>query len=52
MKLLEDESLKNSVVLLVKYSVLLKNKKTIRDMKKLGYKIGIIFDVDSYNTSI
>ncbi len=46
-KLLEDESSKNSVVLLIKYSILLKNKKIIRDIKKLGYKIGVIFDVAS-----
>lgn len=44
LKLLQDEACKNSVLLLVRYSVLIKNKKIIKDIKKLGYRFAIYFD--------
>ena len=44
LKLLEDEFVKNSVLILVKSSVILKNKKLFKDIKRLGYQIAIIYD--------
>ena len=44
LKILEDEFVKNSVLILIKSSVILKNKKIIKDIKKLGYQIAIVYD--------
>jgi len=46
LSLLEDEACKTSVIFLIKYSVLTKNKKLIRDIKKQGYRFAIYFDED------
>lgn len=44
LKLLEDEFVKNSVVILVKSSVITKKKKIFEAIKKSGYQIGIVYD--------
>ena len=47
-KLLEDEYAKNNVIVLAQYDKLVKNKKVIKDLIKLGYK----FAVDIENNEI
>ena len=44
LKLLEDEFVKNSVLILVKSSVILEKKKLFKDIKKLGYQIAVFYD--------
>ena len=44
LKILEDEFVKNSVVILVKSSVIVKKKKIFESIKKSGYQIGIVYD--------
>lgn len=44
LKLLEDEFVKESVLILVKSSVIVDKKKIFRDIKKLGYQIAIVYD--------
>lgn len=43
-KMMDDEHIKNSVVILIKYSVLIKNKKLITKLRKEGYKFALAFD--------
>lgn len=51
LNVLEDEFVKNSVLILVKSSVIVNNKKTFKDMKKQGYQIAIIYDNTSTKDS-
>ena len=44
LKLLDDELVKKCTLLLVKYDTLISNKKKIKELKKLGYRIALIFD--------
>ena len=44
LKILNDEFVKNSVLILAKSSVAVSKKKLFRDIKKLGYQIGIVYD--------
>ncbi len=44
LSLLDDEACKTSVIFVIKYSVLIKNKKLIKELKKQGYRFAIYFD--------
>ena len=44
LKLLSDEFVKNSVLILVKSSVIVNKKKLFKDIKKLGYNIAVVYD--------
>lgn len=44
LKLIDDENAKKCILILIKYHTLVKNKKIIKDLKKKGYRIAIIFD--------
>lgn len=46
LKLLEDEYIKNSVLIIVKSSVIIKKKKIFEGIKKSGYQIGIVYDTN------
>ena len=43
-KLLDDEMIKNDIVLLIKYGDAIRNKNVIKNICKLGFKISLIFD--------
>ena len=53
---MDDEFIKNSLYIIVHYEDLIKNKKTIKDMKKKGYKFAVLFsntvEVSETNQSI
>ena len=44
LKILNDEFVKNSVLILTKSSVIANKKKEFKDIKKLGYQIAIVYD--------
>ncbi len=44
LKQLDDEFVKNSVLILVKSSVIVNKKKLFKDLKKQGYQIAIVYD--------
>lgn len=44
LKLLEDEFVKNSVLILVKSNVILDNKNLFKNIKRQGYQIAIVYD--------
>ena len=44
LKLIDDENAKKCILILVKYKALINNKKTIKDLKKHGYRIALVFD--------
>ena len=44
LKLLEDEFVKNSVLILVKSNVILENKNLFKNIKRQGYQIAIVYD--------
>lgn len=46
LSLLDDEACKASVIFVIRYSVLIKNKKLIKEIKKHGYRFAIYFDED------
>lgn len=52
LKLLEDEFVKNSILILVKSSVIVKKEKLFRDIKKQGYQIAIVYDNNDTNNSV
>ena len=52
LKLLEDELVKNSVLILVKSSVIVKKEKLFRDIKKQGYQVAIVYDNNDANNSV
>ncbi len=41
---MEDDFVNNSVLILVKSSVIVNNKKIFKDIKKMGYQVAIIYD--------
>ena len=43
-KLLDDEMIKNDIVLLIKYGDAIRNKNVVKNICKLGFKISLIFD--------
>lgn len=52
LKLLEDDFVKNSVLILVKSSVIVKKEKLFRDIKKQGYQVAIVYDNNDTNNSV
>ena len=52
LKLLEDEFVKNSILILVKSSVIVKKEKIFRNIKKLGYQVAIVYDNNETNNSV
>ena len=53
---MDDEFIKNSLYIVIHYEDIIKNKKTIKDMKKRGYKFAVLFnntvEVSETNQSI
>ena len=49
LKILEDEFVKNNVLILVKSNVIVNKKKLFQDIKKLGYHIAIVYDNNEEN---
>lgn len=43
-KMMENEYAKNNIIILIKYSELLKNKKIIRKLIKSGYRFALVFE--------
>ena len=44
LKMMENEYAKNNIIMLIKYSELLKNKKVIRKLIKSGYRFALVFE--------
>lgn len=43
-KMFEDEHAKNSIIVVIEYEELIKNKKVIKDLRKEGYRFALVFD--------
>lgn len=44
MNMMDDEYIKNKLIILVEYEDLLSNKKTIKDLRKSGYRFALVFN--------
>lgn len=44
LSMMEDEYLKNNIIILVKFEVLVSNIKKIKELRKSGYKFALVFD--------
>lgn len=44
LKMTEDEFVKNNIIILIRYSELIKNKKIVKELRKNGYRFALVFD--------